>query len=57
MNDGEIDEEYTHWDAMVRKTEDEKEAGKVSGYYTPSVYSDNGKNTISTTKCSTSLMR
>ena len=55
MNEEEIDEECARWDAMVREAENEKEAGKVSGCYTPSVYSDDGKNTISTAKGSTKM--
>lgn len=55
-NEDEIDEECARWDAMVRKAENEKEAEKALGCYTPSVYSDDGKNTISTVKCSINLM-
>lgn len=57
MNEEEIDEECARWDKMVRKTANEKEAAEASGYYTPSIYSDDGENTISSAKSSTNMMR
>ena len=48
MKEEEIDKKCARWDAMVREARNEKEAGKGSG-----VYSEHGKNSTSTAKCST----
>ena len=57
MNEEDIDEECARWDAMVREARNEKEAGKGSGFYIPSVYSEHGKNSTSTAKYSANMIR
>ena len=46
MNEEEIDEECARWDAMVMEARSEKEAGKGSGFYSPSVYSEHSTDII-----------